>query len=363
MRKLGISIYPEKASLEELKDYIKTASENGFSRIFSCLLSAEEEKEEIIKKFSKVNEYAHDKGFEVIVDVSPRVFEKLGISYDDLSFFKEIGGDGLRLDMGFTGSEESLMTFNEHGLSIEINMSNNVHTIDTIMDYQPNRYKLLGCHNFYPHRYTGLGLDYFKKCTARFSKYGLRTAAFITSQNENTYGPWPVTDGLPTLEMHRDLPLDVQLKHYIALNLVDDIILSNCFPSEEEIQSVSGLDLEVVTFDVIPHENLPEVERNILFDMLHFNRGDVNENAIRSTQSRVKYKGHLFELFNAPEVIKRGDVVIESSEYGHYAGEMQIALADMKNSGMSNVVGRLREEEIFILDEIKPWQKFKLREA
>ena len=363
MRKLGISIYPEKARFEELSDYIETAADYGFTRIFSCLLSAEESKEDLTKQFSKVNNFARDKGFEIIVDVSPRVFNKLEISYNDLTFFKEIGADGLRLDAGFTGNEEAMMTFNEHDLSIEINMSNNVHTIDTIMDYQPNAYKLYACHNFYPHRYTGLGMDFFKETTARFSKYGLRTAAFITSQNEDTYGPWPVTDGLPTLEMHRDLPLDVQLKHYIAMNLVDDIIISNCFPSKEEFESLKDINPYMVTFDVVPHPEIPEVEEKILFDMQHFNRGDVNDYAIRSTQSRVIHKGHQFDLFNVPETIHRGDVVIESSEYGHYAGEMQIATKDMKNSGKSNVVGRIREEEIFILDAIKPWQKFRLRRA
>jgi hypothetical protein len=30
----------------------------------------------------------------------------------------------------------------------------------------------------------------------------------------------------------------------------------------------------------------------------------------------------------------------------------------MKNSGKSNVVGHIKEDEIFILDYIKPWQKF-----
>ena len=70
-----------------------------------------------------------------------------------------------------------------------------------------------------------------------------------------------------------------------------------------------------------------------------------------------------FALFNAPEIIKRGDVIIESSEYGHYAGEVQIALNDMVNSGKSNVVGHIREEEVFILDYIKPWQKFSFKEA
>ena len=94
----------------------------------------------------------------------------------------------------------------------------------------------------------------------------------------------------------------------------------------------------------------------ILFEELHFNRGDFSDNLIRSTASRVKYKGHDFKIFNPKEDIKKGDIIIESSEYGHYAGELQIARSDMKNSGKSNVVGRIRDEEIFLLDYIKPWQ-------
>ena len=309
-------------------------------------------------KFKKINEYAKSKGFEIIVDVSPRVFDELGISYKDLSFFKEIGADGLRLDMGFTGSEESLMTFNDENLKIEINMSNNTNYIDTIMNYMPNKDNLIACHNFYPHRYSGLNFEHFMRCTERFNKYGLRTAAFITSQNEGTFGPWPVTDGLPTLELHRNLPIEVQAKHLIALGNINDIIISNCYPTEEEMKKLGSMRKDMVTFDLELVDGVPEVEQKILFEEMHFNRGDLSDNLVRSTQSRVKYKGHDFKLFNAPEIIKKGDVVIESSEYGHYAGELQIALNDMKNSGKSNVVGRIKEEEIFILDYIKPWQKF-----
>ena len=363
MGKLGISIYQEKSTEQEIKNYIDKAAENGFSRIFSCLLSVEESKEVIVEKFKATNEYAKSKGFEIIVDVSPKVFNDLGISYKDLSFFKEIGADGLRLDMGFTGSEESLMTFNPEGLKIEINMSNNTRYIDTIMDYMPNKENLIACHNFYPHNYSGLNFDHFMKCTENFSKYGLRTAAFITSQNEGTFGPWPVTDGLPTLELHRNLPVDVQAKHLIALGNINDIIISNCYPTDDELNALGSMRKDMVTFDVVVNENTPEVERKILFEEMHFNRGDVSDNFLRSTQSRVKYKGHNFALFNAPEIIKRGDIIIESSEYGHYAGEVQIALNDMINSGKSNVVGRVREEEIFILDYIKPWQKFSFKEA
>lgn len=181
MGKLGISIYPEKTTEKEVTDYIDKAGEAGFSRIFSCLLSVNESKEVILKKFRRINQHAKEKGFEIILDVNPKVFNDLDISYDDLSFFKEMNADGIRLDIGFTGLQESIMTFNKENLKIEINMSNITHYIDTIMDYRPNRDNLIGCHNFYPHIYTGLGLDFFKKCTENFAKHGLRTAAFITS--------------------------------------------------------------------------------------------------------------------------------------------------------------------------------------
>lgn len=359
MRQLGISIYPEKSDKEAIIHYLDSAAEAGFTRIFSCLLSVNKDKERLVNEFREINHYAKSLGFEVIVDVSPRVFSALGISYDDLNFFAEIGAHGLRLDQGFSGAEEALMTYNPQGLKIEINMSNDVHTIDTIMDYQPNTYNLMACHNFYPHAYSALGQDYFLKCSQNFNKYGLRTAAFITSQAPDTFGPWPVTDGLPTLETHRHLPIDTQLLHHLILNAVDDIIISNCFASQEEIHGLGKSNLTQPSFAVECIADLPEIERSIIFDDLHFNRGDISEHMIRSSQSRVKHKGHHFAIINAPEIIHRGDIIIESSDYGHYAGELQIALQDMKNSGKSNVVGRIRPDQVFIIDDIKPWQKFR----
>ena len=358
MRKLGISIYPERTTKKELFEYLDKSSECGFSRIFSCLLSVNEGKEKIKETFKEINLYAKSKGFEIILDVNPRVFEDLGISYKDLSFFKEVEADGIRLDIGFSGLQESIMTFNKENLKIEINMSNDVKYLETILGYKPNKYNLIGCHNFYPHAYTGLEMDFFMKCTDRFVKNGIKTAAFISSQAENTYGPWPVSQGLVTLEMHRNLPLIVQYKHLVAIEIIDDIIISNCYPTIEELEKFKKVRWDMVSFDIETVSELPEIEEKIIFDEFHYNRGDISENVIRSTQSRVKYKENNFYLFNTPEIIKRGDVIIESSEYGHYAGELMIALKDMKNTGKSNVVGRISEEEIFILDYIKPWQKF-----
>lgn len=363
MRKLGISIYPEKSSKEKIISYLEKTSELGFSRVFSCLLSVSGNKEQLITEFKEINGYAQALGFEVIVYVSPNIFKKLNISYDDLSFFSEINADGLRLDRGFSGAEEAMMTYNPYDLKIEINMSNDVHTIDTIMDHYPNRFNLLGCHNFYPHRYSGLGKEHFKSCSHNFKKYGLRTAAFISSQTKDSFGPWPVTDGLPTLEEHRELSLDTQLLHHIILNEVDDIIISNCYPSEEEIRSLSRLDLMIPTFSVTLNPDIPKEEKDVVLNMLHYNRGDVSEYLIRSSEGRIRHKGHTFKLFNTPDDINVGDIIIESSDYGHYAGELQIARRSMKNSGKSNVVGRIREDQIPLLKDIKPWQKFKFYES
>lgn len=52
---------------------------------------------------------------EIIPDVSPSVFSRLGISYEDLSVFREMHVDGIRLDEGFDGMKESLMTYNPQG--------------------------------------------------------------------------------------------------------------------------------------------------------------------------------------------------------------------------------------------------------
>ena len=358
MRKLGISIYPEKSEKKEMLEYIDKTSKLGFSRIFTCLLSVNKPKEEIMSEFKEINAFAKERGFEIILDVAPRVFSTLEISYSDLSFFKELFADGVRLDLGFTGSEEALMTFNPYDLKIELNMSNDTNYLDNIMDYKPNKYNLIGCHNFYPHRYCGLSLDYFNKCTKRFNDYGLETTAFITSQSKGSYGPWPTTDALPTLEMHRNLAAHVQLKHYVAMGTIDNFLVSNCYPTDEELGSLSKVNLSMLNLNISFADSVTDTERKIILNELHYNRGDISEYVVRSTQPRVKYRGTHFPVHNPQKIISKGDVVIESSEYGHYAGEVQVALKDMENSGRSNVVGRIAEDEIFLLDYIAPWQKF-----
>ncbi|MGY3749955.1 DUF871 domain-containing protein [Vagococcus acidifermentans] len=361
MRKLGVSIYPNHSSLEEIKQYLSLAAKYGFTRVFTCLLSVGDDKETLLKEFKESILHARSLGMEVIADVSPRIFDEIGISYKDLTFFEEIGTNGIRLDMGYTGNEESIMTFNPQHLAIELNISNGTRYLENILSYKANRSKLLGCHNFYPHRYSGLSYTHFVNTTTVYKEHGIRTAAFVNSPTA-TIGPWPVEEGLCTLEIHRNWPITTQAKHLWATDLIDDVIIANAFASEEELRALGELDPYKLTFDVVVHPETPETERRIMFDEFHFNRGDVSDYLVRSTQSRVKYKGHEFVPFHTADM-ETGDVIIDTSLYAHYAGELQIAKRPMENSGKSNVVGTITASDKILLDYLEPWQKFALKEV
>ena len=358
MRGLGVSIYPSNSNIEENRSYLLRASKHGFTRVFTCLISLEGDKEKQLEDFKRLNEFANSLGMEVYADVSPDVFKSFNISYTDLQFFRELKLSGIRLDLGFSGMEESLMTYNSYGIRIEINMSNGTKYLDNILSYQPKIDNLVGCHNFYPHRYTGLKRAHFLEASKQFKEKGIRTAAFVSSSS-GVFGPWRVSEGLSTLEEHRGLAIDIQTKDLFNTNLIDDVIIANAFASEEELKALGEMDRDILSLKVELIDELPQLERKIIYEEPHFNRGDVSEYMIRSTQSRVKYKDFSFELTN-PVDIKRGDVLLESSLYDRYAGELQIALKDMRNSGKTSVIGRIRAEELFLLENIRPWQRFKL---
>ena len=105
MGKLGISVYPERSTFEKDKAYLDLAHKYGFKRVITSLLQIEDDKEKVLADFKQVVDYANQLGMEVMVDINPGLFDQLEISYDDLSFFDEMGAYGARLDIGFTGAE------------------------------------------------------------------------------------------------------------------------------------------------------------------------------------------------------------------------------------------------------------------
>lgn len=360
-RELGISIYPDHSDPASDRAYLKKAADLGFTRIFMSMLEVTEGKEKVSQKFKQLIEYGNELGFETILDIAPSIFDELAISYDDLSFFAELGAAGIRLDEGFDGNKESLLTFNPQQLAIELNMSNNVAYLDNILSYEANRPYLYGCHNFYPQRGSALPYDFFVACSQRFKQQGIKTAAFVTSQ-VGKVGPWDVNDGLPTLEEHRDLPIEVQARHLFATGLIDVVIIGNAYASDEELEKVAAIDRYKLSFTVEPVPAISEVEQKILTDQNHFRRGDITAQTARSTQVRVKYANVPNPPHDENEIFQVGDVVIGNDAFGKYKNELQIILEPHRDP-RKNLVGKIPQQELVLLDFLKPWTKFKFISA
>lgn len=356
MRRLGISIYPQHSTIEEMKNYIQLAHDNGFDRIFTCLMSIKNEEEQ--KKLESITKFAYDLGFDISADIAPNVFDELDLTYRDIAFFKEhYHLAALRLDMGFSGQEEAFMSLDPCGLKVELNISNGTKYVENILSYKANRENIIGCHNFYPRKYTGLSREHFIKTSAVFKDNYIRTAAMISSNNAQ-FGPWESTPfGLPTLEEHRGLPITVQAKDLWHTGLIDDLIIGNMYASKEELQALGNLNRDHLSLKIELSSETTELEKEIIFNEPHFNRGDVSEYVIRSTQSRVKYKHESFKSHNT-QVLEIGDVTIDNDRDIRYKGELQIVLKSMPNEGSTNIVGKVIPEELYLLHRIEPWETF-----
>lgn len=359
-RALGISVYPDHSDLQEDMRYLKLASECGFSRIFMSMMEVTGGKEVVVNKFKELILYAKELGYETILDVAPNIFAELDISYDDLSFFNELGADGIRLDAGFDGNKEAMLSYNPYQLAIELNMSNDVAYLDNILSYQANKPFVYGCHNFYPQEGTALPYDFFEKCSQRFKNAGLRTAAFISSQS-GTIGPWNINDGLPTLEEHRHLPVEVAAKHLFATGLIDDVIIGNAYATEEELAALGNLDRYQTVFSIEFVPEASDVEKQIVLSEQHFRRGDITHQMIRSTEVRKKYQKNANPPHDNQEEFQVGDIVIGNDHFGKYKNECQVVLTPHSDS-RKNKVGHISSAEKILLPFIKPWTKFKFAE-
>lgn len=354
MHKLGISIYPEHSTKEQDDAYMKLASQYGFSRIFTCLLSVNQSKTELMNEFTDFMNRAHNYGFEVAVDTNPKVFELLGATPLNLNPFADMGVDILRLDGHFDDFSDVAITHNPFQIKIEFNGSSDA-SIDHLLKHGADIHNMVVCHNFYPQRHTGLSWDTFMTFNQKWKSLGLRCAAFVSSNQADTFGPWPVSVGLPTCEIHRGLPIDLQARHLLACGMIDDILIGNAFASEAELKALSLVDMSKITMKIDVEKNVSDIEMNILFGVLHSGRHDAPRDLLRSCLSRDLYRNTDIPFRKIHDKrLHRGDVVIINNHLAHYRGELQIILHDFDNDGDRNLVGKLPKDELLILEQLKP---------
>lgn len=385
---LGVSIYPEKESLEEIEAYLALASSYGFTKVFTSMFSIEGSIEEVLQYFKEVIRIAKNNQMFVTTDINHMYLEEVGASPKDISLFKELGITTLRLDYPYNDERDVELVNNEYDIRIEFNTTM-LSTINNVIAKGANVSNLATCHNFYPQRYTGVDLDKFKKSNEEIKELGIPITSFISSQAKDTHGPWASCKGLPTVELHRSLPIELQLQHLLLCGNIDEVIIGNAFASEEEFIKIKEVldyyrsDIEAMNpFDLMVQQLIPnigmrkclfkveidkdctEVEKEILLNYkMHVEAGDSSEYMLRSRFPRFRYKEEELAIRKVyKDTFVRGDVVIVNECLGNYKGEIQIVKKEMEVDGDRNYLGSIHKDYLCLVDEIKEGDVFTFKE-
>ena len=387
MVRLGVSVYPEQETLKDIDTYLATASKYGFTKVFTSMFSAEGTKEEIISYFKNFTKIAHKYNMEVSGDCNGDFFKKMEATETDLSVFKEMGIDTIRMDFSFNDKRDAVLINNKDGIKIEMSTAF-INIIEAAIANGADTHNLFTCHNFYPEKYTAPSLEAINQLNNYWHSKGIPVAIFISSLVEGSHGPWPVSDGLPTIEEHRNWPIEVQLKHCLALDNIDEILIGNAFASEKEFEAIDKVmkeafihiplnpsfgsmadfiphgDIKRIPFSIKLEEGITDLEKEILFQFsTHSDMGDCLNYMLRSRWTRVIYKGKSIPVRPCNKThYTRGDVVIVNDNLAHYRAEIQIVLKDIPVDGQRNLLGHISEEEICFLDSIKGGDVFSFME-
>ncbi len=178
----GFSIYPEHHDVSKVKEYMSLLKKYGAERIFMSLLQIETDDVETFKKYKEIIDYANQLKMRVIADISPTFIEQNDWNGQLVEKANEYGLAGIRLDEALPLEEIVDLTKNDYGLKIELNMSTDKKLLTELLASDANLDNIIGCHNFYPHEFTGISVEHFNDMSQFYYENGIETAAFISSQ-------------------------------------------------------------------------------------------------------------------------------------------------------------------------------------
>jgi len=326
---IGISFYLNDPRVEER---IIQAGQMGVKRGFTSL-HIPEEAGELAVRAKKLLHLAKEQGIDVYADVSLKTPGHLGIG--SLFHLKELGVTGLRLDDFF---DHGFIASLAKEFKIAVNSSILFERdIQLLLNNGLKSEQLIGWHNFYPRRETGLSKSFFREQNALYKRYDIPIFAFVPGEGEKR---GPLFDGLPTLEKHRYMsPFIAALELY--KEGTEDVFVGDPEPGEDLLKRMVDFDNGKIII---------QTEQGFENHGEYHLRPDASRDVLRFMDTRVTES--VPPLQNDPR--PKGSITIDNDLYGRYRGEMQITLTDLPADGRVNVVGRVKESDLLFLDHVNP---------
>ena len=355
----GFALYPGlDNTLTENLTLLEHAAACGLQRVFTSLQIPETDTTALKSELGTLLAAARDHHLEVISDVSPATLRLLDIRDFSLSAFRMLGITTLRLDYGFGLQEIVDLSHNRQGMRIQLNASTVTGDIlSALVGMKANFHQIDALHNFYPRPGTGVSEELLVHKNLMLHKLGVRVGAFVPTQAGRRRSP--LGDGLPTLEQHRSVPVDLAARHLVALGC-DTVFLSDALPGENELHALGELrdDCIVLSAKCLTQDPLQQA----LLSQVYTSREDEARDAIRAQESRphLKKMGRSITPENTASR-PRGAITLDNNGYGRYMGELQILRTDLPADPRTNVVAQIDPEEMFLLKYVAPGRKFSFR--
>ena len=324
----GISFYLNDPQAEERIIY---SARIGVKRGFTSL-HIPEESGNLAKRAKQLLNLAQKNHIDVYADVSSKTPSHLGI--DSLFHLKELGVTGLRLDDFFDYPSIAKLAME---FKIAINASILFEEdIQLLLNNGLKSEQLIGWHNYYPRRETGLSEEFFREQNELFRRYGIPIFAFVPGTGEKR---GPLFEGLPTLEQHRlKDPFMAALELY--KNGIKDIFIGDPEPGEQLLKRM--VDLDNGKFIIRTEQGFDKLGKYYL-------RPDASKDVLRFMDTRVSIPVSPQQNHPRP----RGAITIDNDLYGRYRGEMMITLTDLPADRRVNVVGRVEKDDLPLLEYLK----------
>lgn len=340
---LGVSVYFKDLNYT----YLKECSKLGIHYVFTSLHIPEEDYSHIETLLPQFIEMCNDYNLYLVCDVSPVTFEKLNINYGDFQSLFDIGIRYLRLDYGFDDIEYIKKLV--HNFRVILNASVvNENLLKELISSKIDMNKVVFMHNFYPKRFTGLSIMQFEEKNNLFLKYHLKTQAFVCGDDLKRF---PLYEGLPTLEKHRDTNPFIAAVELIKKYHVQDVFIGDSQSKIETLQYIN----EYINNNVIHIKVHLEKEYENYYDNIFKARQDQSEYSIRLNTSRTPK----VPIYHNIKRLK-GSITIDNTLMGRYSGEIQLVKRDMPADARVNVIGFIHPEFIDVLEYIDENTKIKL---
>ena len=360
--KKGISVYFGEQSFTEIEKSVRLAYSLDYKKVFTSLHLPEVDFKPLLNDFTRLGNTCKQLDMHLMVDVSPKTFSYF--SYEQFLDFMNISAvHSVRVDFGLNDELiiklSNIIPNNTHYQYFKIVLNASTMSPDTFEKLIKKGLDISNievCHNFYPRPETGISESFFREQTSYFKSKTLKISAFIAGKSGRRA---PVFEGLPTLEQHRDLKSSLAFRHLQLLG-VDNIYFGDNNISECELKSIAQLNDSAVALECKIKTNSCDVKT--ILEQTHTERPDSSNHVIRSQESRLILSTGSYNkktvLPNNTVERKIGDITIDNDLYKRYAGELQICRKNLKQDDRVNVVGKIYEDNLFLLPYIKQSKKY-----